>query len=706
MIIDGRPFNIYLIGDISNASQWIAWSRNKVIQNDKLKGKVWRQTYYPTPKIKITLNSITANSGSIIIEVSTILVDSGRTVLAYTTKLLTLDDELTYLHKRKDNTLQTEIEKDQLGKTVGKNLVVIEKPIPPLSIEEKSILAFTDANDLLYKHSTMFSGLMREVVQTHIGMGKKIYYSPSWDKTHGIIKTLNKKIWIIEISRDKGVLVKNAKTLSFTAGGKESILSDLKEHSKIKAILEPEKDLNFMSEAKVLLTPLEMDVFYSKQAYFAGCGWAFSYDTLEAQNTCFELDELEYTVGYRYKIIFITDSKGDIVAANLLEIESGYLWGDTVQSPKVPNYGSMLLESVDWNNRAASNPAPSNDMSFYVFYDGPQEIICRHTNESIKSPSTFDWPSAVSTVGDGVQGIDLTNPTFRFNYLSPGDFLSGSGFTYNNEKNYIDSVGIYFNSPVNLMASGNTVFLKVSSPESPTDLAYNSGGSVVVGSNSGKMEYHLALGGNNTYHGDHNTIVIPFFDRESAYSYSSFFINTAAGAAGITNALYEFVYGDLSTQSFDTIKGKYKVIAVSPEWEDQMSVAGLASLQFSTAIDEYTSGPAIPSIPYSSDVSPAGTVVYSGNREAKLVYYGSLIGQREIIVEDVIMSNMYFINNYNLESLSFEPYMASCRDAFTGKGMTANNINMHNQELDVGPYPKEFYITRDQYIGIPYKLGK
>lgn len=175
-----------------------------------------------------------------------------------------------------------------------------------------------------YPKPSMYSGAMKRIVQAMYGVGKTVYvdnatpefttdfdvqnhYHYRWLKTDGIFK-FNDEFWLIRISKDDGVLAQRLGLFECTAvDGFADALLDIGDTETYAIVNEfgglptgddfPE-DLEAAIENGGVLRLLTVDQllpFYrdvnlgiDKNAFFSGCGWAFSDSgaATSAHNTC------------------------------------------------------------------------------------------------------------------------------------------------------------------------------------------------------------------------------------------------------------------------------------------------------------------------------------------------------------------------------------------------------------------------------------
>lgn len=182
----------------------------------------------------------------------------------------------------------------------------------PLGVESDSAVS-TSTLQVRYPKPSMYSGAMKRIVQALYGIGKTSYvdtvrdptrvvsfdaqnhYHYRWLKTDGVFK-FNDEYWLIRIGKLEGVL---AKRLDFfrcsTNSAFAQALADIGDTETYAIVSEfgglpTGEEFPTALEAAVqsgsvrrLLTAEQLQPFYrddnlgiDKNAFFAGCGWAFS----------------------------------------------------------------------------------------------------------------------------------------------------------------------------------------------------------------------------------------------------------------------------------------------------------------------------------------------------------------------------------------------------------------------------------------------
>lgn len=222
-----------------------------------------------------------------------------------------------------------------------------------------------------YISGSMYTGKMAKLVQILLGYGKlpnpnksttdpdttigvKIKYGHRWDKCHGIVTAEDGRLWLVEISNDRGVIamllpMRNSRRFSNGASGRaatKALFADADGNTKHAGVPSGETfaaditDDVASGKVKVLITPALMGEFYSKRPHSWLVGWTFNNSGSHALNTCASYassptgayPSREIATGHLYQINFAigaTDSAGNTVAtAELVVVEQSPLWSD------------------------------------------------------------------------------------------------------------------------------------------------------------------------------------------------------------------------------------------------------------------------------------------------------------------------------------------------------------------------------------------
>lgn len=191
---------------------------------------------------------------------------------------------------------------------------------------------------------SMYSGTMKSVVQCVLGLGKidpralrdpkrprrtqymtdvetngvQIRYDYKFSRTHGITKGEDGRLWLVEISSNRGVLVRPLPAFpgsdhpSFLtearARGDEALVYAVEQFGCLptgEAFPVPRDTFNRLierGEIQQLLTPSDLSEFYRCSPYSSAMGWAFNDDGTEAHNTAYYYAPDGYQRGVWYQI--------------------------------------------------------------------------------------------------------------------------------------------------------------------------------------------------------------------------------------------------------------------------------------------------------------------------------------------------------------------------------------------------------------------
>lgn len=254
--------------------------------------------------------------------------------------------------------------------------------------------------------SSMYSGMMRKVVQIVMGLGKlnpaklrdykkpkdpdskyakditgpgvQVRYDYKFYRTHGITIAEDGRPWLVEISSFRGVIAMPLPIFpnSTTQGFKERAEAR-KDDAMVRAVEElgflPTGESFSFSDAVIergirdgnilrLLTVSELGEFYEFMGYSSAQGWAFSPDGSEAHNTGWKIGDDKIQTGAWYQInIKIGPTRqsrrrGEAIAfgtAGLRKVREGRIYcNPTGPAPRMPHhflpfkYYEPLLEGL------------------------------------------------------------------------------------------------------------------------------------------------------------------------------------------------------------------------------------------------------------------------------------------------------------------------------------------------------------------------
>ena len=157
------------------------------------------------------------------------------------------------------------------------NTVMRHKPTGADQFAGSERLAKTAAkNQYGVLAASSFSGLLAGAVQNMLGGGAEVKYSSSFEKTHGVMRAADGKLWLVEVSRVNGVIAMpfGLKQDGVPVGAMFPAGANLITAIETGAVLR-------LASAESLA-----DV-YAKTPYAAYLGWSFNADGSEAHATCY-----------------------------------------------------------------------------------------------------------------------------------------------------------------------------------------------------------------------------------------------------------------------------------------------------------------------------------------------------------------------------------------------------------------------------------
>ena len=300
--------------------------------------------------------------------------------------------------------------------------------------------AFTQYTKL---RSSMYSGTMKKVAQITMGLGRigkaklrdpravkpdtkyikdveangvQIRYDWRFIRTHGITVGADGRLWIVEISNNRGVIARplpifpHSMTEGFRkraeARGDSAMITALDELGCLptgEAFPNTAAQVNELierGEILRLLEPSELSEFYRCSAYSSAMGWAFNERGNEAHNTAYYFGEDGFQRGVWYQVnINIGAIKenwepGEPIAngtANLRKNTEGYIYCPPAPGKSYARYvpikfhepmlpGLLSHEGVP-DIAAAGLPAPKVDTPMFVsFVDGDLKVVKYYRN--------------------------------------------------------------------------------------------------------------------------------------------------------------------------------------------------------------------------------------------------------------------------------------------------------------------------------------
>lgn len=291
--------------------------------------------------------------------------------------------------------------------------------------------------------SSMYSGTMKKVAQIAMGLGRigkaklrdpravkpdtkyikdveangvQIRYDWRFIRTHGITVGADGRLWIVEISNNRGVLARPLPIFphSMTEGFREraeargdlamlTVLDELGCLPTGEAFPNTAAQVNEMverGEILRLLEPSALNDFYRCSAYSSAMGWAFNERGSEAHNTAYYFGEDGFQRGVWYQVNIdigaIKEGRepGEPIAngtASLRKNTEGYIYCPPARGSSYARYvpikfhepmlpGLLSHEGVP-DIAAAGLPIPKVDTPMFVsFVDGALKVVKYYRN--------------------------------------------------------------------------------------------------------------------------------------------------------------------------------------------------------------------------------------------------------------------------------------------------------------------------------------
>jgi len=307
---------------------------------------------------------------------------------------------------------------DDLNPIIGSLFKSLYEKVNGL-IDSSQLSGMAGDNDIQYpflRTPGRYTGEMRKVVQALLSNGNPVVYDYKFNTSHGVATASDGSKWLIEISTS-GVQAMPLPVKDPMMAGHEWLGYTPKYQ---KEIFTP------ADNPIILLTALEMDVFYSKLSIFSACGWAFNSDGAIASNTCYDNvsgDLTAYT--FDIEITFTNDVPS---SATITQSNSGRFKFATNQGFKCPNGQEEYIASFTSN----SGSDVDGDVTLYVFYDDLEKIEMKGFSRTSKTENYND------TVPDRWTDCTLPFPGYvsQYNqtYKTAGSAtVSGNGCYINNK---------------------------------------------------------------------------------------------------------------------------------------------------------------------------------------------------------------------------------------------------------------------------------
>lgn len=315
---------------------------------------------------------------------------------------------------------------------------------------------------------TMYSGLMREVVQLLMGFGKQekesiydkakppigkkprtkptkptgyqgelasnglqIRYDWRWHRTHGIARALDGRLWLIEIGVTRGII---AMPLPMNATSQLPAFRDKLDLMKDSAGAYAYDELggyptgesfpvtaidSWVRAGKILRLASANDVanFYQHGSFSAALGWAFNLAGSEAHNTCVSFDDDGFQTAYHFAASWVIGKTKAVTAP-----------------PSAAALRSKLASEASDDRFAAVSykigRMPEDDVAAYVRRSGPVAELLDELDALVIDPQAVGSGSMremtrgrLYKVGKTEQ-YDLKFPSYELGYLVSWDMQS------------------------------------------------------------------------------------------------------------------------------------------------------------------------------------------------------------------------------------------------------------------------------------------
>lgn len=190
----------------------------------------------------------------------------------------------------------------------------------------------TNGAQSLTVRPTMYSGEMRKVVQTLMGVGHLVTYQYSWSTTHGVYTASNGGKWIVEIG---------------TGGVFAWPMAVCRQMLNVPSLGYTPLPTPRPESPDELLSAEAMKEFYdNKSSFFTAMGWAFSESGVKACNIAHRIVD-RWTYAELYTVTITEDSEFQPVSASLSLVEGGWVHGPKTTHMKYPNSDNRAIYSFD-----------------------------------------------------------------------------------------------------------------------------------------------------------------------------------------------------------------------------------------------------------------------------------------------------------------------------------------------------------------------
>ena len=222
--------------------------------------------------------------------------------------------------------------------------------------------------NLIFRPPSMYTGLMRGLVQDQLGRGLQVGWDPTFNRTNGILAGSKGGYWAIQIS-SAGVRASRLKPCGGELFGAEAT---------VPGFTTPQAFFPLSGWTELAPANVVGDAYTKTGAIWPECGWAFSASGKKAANIVLSV-EGNYFKSHLYEILITENDEGVPVNATMSELEDGFFWGDRVSHIRFPRYAApMSLVSFDWFNGIHDPPAESFVSPVHVHYVGEEQRVVRY----------------------------------------------------------------------------------------------------------------------------------------------------------------------------------------------------------------------------------------------------------------------------------------------------------------------------------------
>ena len=417
----------------------------------------------------------------------------------------------------------------------------------------------------------LYSGTMRNVVQTLLGSDAQVQYEFSFGKTHGIyVRHTNagRADWLIEISRDNGVMamklpvckssVPKENTLGYVPTGETFPTG-----SKLSLAIA-------RGTVRQLLLPADLAPAYDKSAFSDLFGWAFKYDGTAASVVVYT--QAKYKTTYIYTVHLVGDDTGPVSASLSMDV-SGEVVSPSFSSItgygewafKVPLQPGGTAYPIDFGPTSGTYAEANTLAPLHVWYEksGARSTVWyRNGVTSYGRPADENRRPRLSSLpfdGAPIQHWGSDPANYGVEFVEYNETLTGSYSSQYGPAAYVnDAPGAHIVAPTRYtykaLISGTAMECVLS-----TYTACN------VFSRGVLREYDTSFNGYTRR--INSAVVIPAFEREAALQNTV--TSQFADSMGYVNNSYSATYGSKQYQNYDYDTINY------PQRSDGMPLSGV-----------------------------------------------------------------------------------------------------------------------------------